>query len=80
MALDSRMQSWGVVAHCLQDATAIAEGVDLKCVDGDAHHSFDGQILNVLPFTPPLMASITCCVGILIHLAENFMQDMLVKI
>ena len=50
MALDSRMQSWGVVAHCLQDATTIAEGVVLKCVDGDAHHSFDGQILNVLPF------------------------------
>lgn len=68
MALDSRMQSWGVVAHCLQDATAIGNGVVLNCVDGDAHHSFDDQNLNMLPFfRPPLMASTTCCVGILIH-------------
>lgn len=74
MALDSRMQSWGVVAHCLQDATAIGKGVVLKCVDGDTHHSFDDQIFRTCSlFTPPLMAYTTCCVGILIHWPEIFM-------
>ena len=50
IASNFRLQSWGKVTHCPQDATAKGEGVVLESVDNDTHHSFDDRIVNVLPF------------------------------